>query len=126
MADVTFSSNALIEIDISIKNLFSAYPSAGRNTDLDQTFDCSYTDVHGNEDAGVPEISVSLTGTWLDRLFAGDNSDTIIDIPVTLSTDTAHSAGVHIESDTVIDITLTIVPDDKDVVFELKRNWVAW
>lgn len=123
MADVNITADP-ITVSLSIKNLFSAYPSRLRDTSLDQTFDCTAKNSAGVSDGGIPNISVSLTGTWLNKLFAGASNEAIITIPITISS--SYAEGILIETNTVIDIAVTVVPDDKDVVFVFKNNWVAW
>jgi len=125
MADVNITADP-IGVSLSIKNLFSQYPSRPRDTSLDQTFYCNATDVHGNLNAGIPVLTVSLEGTWLNKLFGGNSSDAIITIPVTLNSGSGYAAGVLITTGTVITITFSIIPDDTDVVFVDARNWVAW
>lgn len=123
MADLNLTADP-IEVSLSVSNLFSSYPSHGRDTSLDQIFDCRVKDSAGNVDSGIPVITVSLTGTWLNKVFAGLDNDTIITIPITLIS--SYAEGVHITSSTVINISLTVVPDDTDVVFLSKNNWVKW
>lgn len=125
MADTNIVADP-IEISLSIKYLLSRYPSHGRDTSLDIEFDCTDDDSAGNADGGIPEISVSLTGEWLNKLFAGDSSDAIITIPITFADETDFAEGVLVTSDTAIVISLSVVPTSEDVVFEFKQNWVSW
>jgi len=129
MADETFSSTALIEIELSIKHLFSSYPSPGRNPDLDIEFFCDEPDNAGNEDAGIPVLTVTLTGTWLNKSFAGVSDDAII--PITLTPLGTYAEGVLVTTDTAINISITIPDEDAltgaDFIIQgLKSNWVKW
>jgi len=123
MADLNLTASPIV-VTLSVSNLFSRYPSHGRDTSLDQTFDCTSDDSAGNPDAGIPVLTVSLTGTWLNKLFAGLDGDAIINIPITVSS--SYAEGVHVTSSTVINISFSVVPDDTDVVFLSKNNWVSW
>lgn len=125
MADVNITADPII-LNLSIKNLFSSYPSVPRNADLDQTFYCNYTDVHNIEDAGIPVITITLEGIWLNKNFAGaTSSDTLLGLAVTMHG--IFSGGVIVDANTVITITLSIPTGDDDVILEnLKSNWVAW
>lgn len=99
-------------------SVFSKWPANDRDPALDQEFDCSYTDVHGNKDAGIPVISVSLEGTWLNKTVFADSIDITV-LPVGTCV-----AGLMI---TASPLTITIGFKTPDVLTEfLKTNWLKW
>lgn len=122
MADVNITADP-IEISLSIKFLFSQYPSAPRNVDLDLIFDCGYEDVHGNKDAGIPVIEISLTGTWRDVLFGGEAID------ISIAPVGTWGEGILVSDGATIDISIGFSSGLAAAQFtteSLRSNWVKW
>lgn len=109
-----------IENSITIWGIFSSYPPAARNPDLDQIFYCNYTDVHGNKDAGIPEIEISIQGTWLNVNIVADP------IVITISQEGTYPSNIFVSSDP-IEISLSIATSAEDFYTEnIKSNWIKW
>ena len=90
---------------------------AVRDASLDQTFFCDYTDVHGNKNAGILKLSLSIHGNWLNVTVFADP------IVVTVSQEGTYPTGVLITA-SAITVTLSI---SADVLTEvLKKNWLKW
>lgn len=88
-----------------------------RDAGLDQAFSCNYTDVHGNKDAGILKLSLSIHGNWLNVTVFADP------IVVTVSQEGTYSASVLITA-SPITVTLSV---SADVLTEvLKKNWLKW
>lgn len=107
-----------IVVTVRQTGILSQWPARERDPALDQTFDCKYTDVHGNKNAGIPVISISLAGIWLNRTIFADP------VIVTISQEGDWVAGILVAADPII---VTISLKDADVITELfKTNWVKW
>ena len=97
----------------------------GRDTTLDQTFFCDYTDVHGNKDAGIPALALSIHGDWLNVTIFADP------IVVTLSQLGTYPGGVLITA-SPITVTLSFKAADAStgigefLTEAIKSNWVKW
>lgn len=119
MADVTITADP-IELVLSARYILSRWPAATRDPDLDSIFYCDYTDVHGNKDAGIPVVTVTVLGTWL-------NVDLVADpITITLTQLGDYPGTFTIDAD-AIEIAITIPTGDSDICTQgLKSNWVAW
>ena len=107
-----------IEISVTQHGLFSQWPAAERNPDLDQTFDCYGDDRHGNADQGVPKITVELGGTWLNKTIFADP------IEINVSQEGRCVIGKLILLDP---IEVAIEIHSYGAILELTRNnWVKW
>jgi len=95
-----------------------------RDPSLDITLYCDYTDVHGKQDAGIPIVSLTMHGTWLNVTIFAD--------PITVDTAIlgTWSEGVLVTSpDTVIEVSLGFGTGLQETEFytEASRaNWVQW
>lgn len=61
----------ILSFNLTLRGLYSAYPAAARNPDLDIIFDCRSADRFGNYDQGVLVLGedLSISGTWLNKRF---------------------------------------------------------
>lgn len=93
---------------------------AARDPSLDITFDCAEVDAYGNEDAGIPSVTLSLLGTWLNTaVSAGAGS-------VTLTLLGSYIPGVTASG--LMNLTITLKPNDSfnPFVSVTRKNWVKW
>jgi len=99
------------------------YEQAGRNPDLDITFDCYGLDRQGNEDQGVLAVTTSIDGTWLNKTIFADP----IVVNVSLSGNSANSVVIS-ASPIVVTLTFQATAFDGFVPFasDVKKNWVKW
>ena len=96
----------------------SHWPPAERDTSLDQTFYCDYTDVHDNKDAGIGVITFSAHGTWLNVTVFADPG------VITLTPLGDYVEGVLVNADPGV---ITFTARSSDILTELyKTNWVQW
>lgn len=98
--------------------ILSHTPAAGVNAALNKTFDCSWLDSSGTYPLGIPSITMSGTGTWLN---VG-----VIASPgiITLSAPTNIVVGELWTADAGI---ITLSGSTVDIITEaIKKNWVKW
>ena len=99
---------------IQRRSVWSSWPAAPRNPDLDLTFDCS----SGSPDQGVPVIIVSLEGTWLNQTIFADPIEIIVS-----------QHGNHVEGQLILlgPIEIIVSVHSYGAVLEMTRhNWVKW
>lgn len=107
-----------VSLALTQRGLFSRWPARPRDPSLDQTFDCAYTDVHGNKDAGIPVISITFAGAWLNWTVFADS------IIVTMSQEGGWVTAILVTADP---ITVTLSFKNADVITKLfKINWIKW
>ncbi len=89
----------------------------------DVIFYCSYTDVHGNKDAGIPVVACSIHGTWIN--WSIQSSPFIV-------TTGQHGGwpGTFFVTDSVMTVTLGWKADKDGYGYFLtelfKKNWAQW
>lgn len=107
-----------IVLTLTQRGTFSSWPAAPKDAGLNQIFYCDYTDVHGNEDAGIPVITLSVLGDWLSKTMFADP------ITITLTQHGTYPSSFLVTSDPIV---LTLSFKSADVLTELlKKNWVKW
>lgn len=117
IAGVTIAADPIV-VTVTQHGVRSQWPANDRDPALDQEFDCSYTDVHGRRDAGIPVITVDLTGAWLNQTIFADP------IVVTVSQEGGWVTAILVDADPII---VTIGLKSADIVTELfKTNWLKW
>lgn len=98
--------------------ILSHTPAADRNPELDQVLDASSYDASGTYELYIPEITVTLTGSWFNQSIVADP------ITITLSLPVECVIG-EIWSDDPIDIIFDVA-DPQIVTETLHKNWVRW
>ena len=89
-----------------------------RDTTLDQTFDCSYTDVHGNIEAGIAVITTSMHGEWGGFHVIADP------ITITLTQHGTYPSGFIVVASPMT-ITLSLGSPEIDIT-PPKQHWFKW
>jgi hypothetical protein len=103
-----------IEISLSIYSTRSTYPPAPVNPLLNQDFDCN----EDSDNPDIPEISLGLTGVWLNKGIVADP------ITITLSIPSIFVPGILIDASP---ISIEASFKDADIVTEVTRkNWIKW
>jgi hypothetical protein len=103
-----------IEVSLSLYSTRSQYPPAAINPALDQEFDCNAD----SDNPDIPEVVVSITGTWFNICIIADP----IEVITSLSGD--YIEGVLVSASP---ITVETSFEDADIVFEaVKSNWIKW
>lgn len=116
MADIDVTADPIVVAASVVGGtpMFAAY----RNPDLDTIFYCNYTDVHGNKNAGIPVISASILGSWLNQTVFADP------VIIALSQEGTYLGGVLVPSSP---IAITFSFKSADILTEaFKKNWVKW
>jgi hypothetical protein len=99
---------------------FSKIPAA-RDPSLDITYNCYARDRNSNPDQGVLFLTMSLTGTWLNKKI------TASPLQLTLSLTGAWTISLTVAA-TPFAVTLTLLPNDSYIPFAspAKLNWLKW
>ncbi len=106
-----------INFGTAIKGVFSSYPTADRNPDLDITYNCLGFDRFGNRDQGVLKFDAEISGIWLNKTIYTNS----IDFDMVISAD--YISGSLIDADDIA-FGMSI---SGDFILEMPKNsWVKW
>lgn len=103
-----------ILLTFGFRSTYSKYPTAPRDPTLDILFDCQLD----SDNPDIPELFITLEGTWLNICIVSDPIDILI-TPVG-----GYTEGILVVSDP---INLGISFAEFDIITEVTRkNWIKW
>ena len=105
-------------MEVRGSGIYSHWPAAERNPDLDLTFDCYGADRLGNWNKGVGVVTLEAGGYWLNRTMLADPGE------IVLSAEGIGICGILVNCESS-DIVMTA--HSYGMIIELvKNNWVKW
>ena len=116
MPNINIDADSL-DFGFNIKGVFSSYPAASRNPDLDIIYDCTGFDRFGDRDQGVLPFDMEISGSWLNVNIYPDDLDFDLSISGTFVD------GTVIDTDS-LDFSLSISGDF--ILGPVQTSWVYW
>ena len=99
------------------KGVYTSFPAAQRNPDLDQTFNCLDSDRFGVYDQGILRYTYEISGDWLNKAGVSDFLDYAYEISAAYVISKVFAEGT-------IDYAYEL---DSDFYYEMdKISWVKW